>query len=315
MKLNSYHRAIVGYLADAYGVEDAEIASSDSRNTHPVLTFTYAGEPRRMQVHSSGGTHNRDPLNLLALKKQDLRRMLGPLPPPALYPGAKITVVHPRPDQEIVIMEPNQESPAVEAKPFNPLPLLPAAAPDQDKARSWQVGIAIYAVNQERVSLRFMLPDDLVAAWGTPSHVAAEQIGDEDWRITRAGIVHGKPLKPYTGSTGYIVQLAVPAVRCFGRSQAEAVIVVGDSLLVHAPLADRRWSQTAPRFKPEQVAHSAETKKETAPPTQEVVGGTVTAEAMRACLEEIRRIERSCPYRLVRVAETKAWVFSAPRIE
>jgi hypothetical protein len=325
MKLNSYHRAIVGYLADIYGVGDAKIVPPGTRGqSHPVLAFTYAGEPRQMQVHASGGTHNRDPLNLLALKKQDLRRMLGPAP----------SSIQPRSDQEIVTVEPNQDSPAMEAKPFNPLPL---SSSRPKPSRSWEVGIAAYEMTHDKVNLRLFLPADLIEAWGDVPGCVIERIGEEDWRIRKDRYSERKP-RLHKSQKDYALQQPSPAERCFGRSPAEAVIV-DDSLLIHASLADRRWSQAVVHFKPEEPALTRSLEREVEreghfaglsagpdrhdpikPTDKQVaihprVAIAITTEAMRACLEEIRRIERSCPYRLVKIAETKAWAFSAPRIE
>jgi hypothetical protein len=200
---------------------DARIAPAGSGNPHPVLTFTYADKPQIMQVHASGGTHNHRATYLAALKKQDLRRLLGA--PSSL----------PKQDPEIKM---DQEQ--MNTKPFNPLPTIPSSVVEP---KSWKIKIAAYAMSESTSCLRFILPGDLVALL-SPGRHSIERLGDEDWSIKKDP--HSTTtLCRYQQSDAYVIRKYILATRLFSVSPADAVIV-GDGLLVHAPLATRRWSTT-----------------------------------------------------------------------
>jgi len=66
----SYHRQVLDYLHDTYGVNDAKITHGGS---HPKLIFTYNNKRCHVTLQRDD-----DRPTLFSMKRQDIRRLLGP---------------------------------------------------------------------------------------------------------------------------------------------------------------------------------------------------------------------------------------------
>lgn len=285
-----YERAVERYLADAYGVTRIEKGFG---GRHPQWRFTHGGREHVLIMQAAAHRRVREGNGRsVVLKLQDIRRKLGP--PAKLAESAKL-------GYDGAVEE--QENEMIEAKPALP------ASPPTPQPKRWDVGVATYRNSvSPNASLRLNLPQELVDAFGQP--LAVEVLGDEDLKITvdQRGAT---PKAPKTSRADErVLCWVVPDVaRPFGRSPAEAV-VVDDAILVHCPLATRRWLSDAPaaaRPKP------AETKPSATEPSMPSVTHNDVADAT-ACLAELRRIEAETPYRLMREKDGGDWIFVAPRI-
>jgi len=311
MAVASYHSDVLALLRDDYGVTDAKL---DRGGSHPRVTFTYDGEPRHVTLNNKAFSPR-----AFDMKRQDIRRLLGDPPP--------------RPTRERRTMEEMMSG-------FNPLPLqaLNSSAGDlvtlkmkKEPSVVAQGRMAIYTMG-----VRFDIPLEVAYAFGatetTPIRIAVVKNDQDLWTITTRTNGHKLPTMHYSyRSKRYEINHpdSADAVPC-GLSPAEYLVESG-VILVRCPLATRvplaanagkqkiHVRRKAVEANDELVSNPEEkTAAEQLRPIPNIlITSTPTAfEAdIRACLDALRRIEATTPYRLGRRKADGAWCFSAPRIE
>jgi len=279
MPSSEYRRGIERYLRDTYGVTAIE---SLPGTNHARLAFEYGGERRVLTLHRN---QERTSTNILTMKKQDIRRLLGP---PLVV------------EREIEM----KTTPTVSAI-YTPGLNAQRAAVSLATREKWTVGIALYR-NGSSGSLRFLLSLDLVNAFG-PGKCVVEPLGPEDWKIVKSEM--GIEPRKWIGSKDSVVThtlVPIGNVEPFGRTEAEATIVDG-VILVHLPVEGRAKMKVSQKGKrivastaqaPVQFADELHVAHAAQAPVQ-------FADELHVALEEIRRLQAKYPFcRLIKESST-----------
>lgn len=282
-----YHRRVAAYLRDEYGVADVEMLPA--AGDHFRLRFTYAGREHALTLHGSraklGG-------NALAMKRQDIRHLLGP-PPPRAEARARRRL--------------EDMMPTLEARSLEPLSSYPRPEPVTGAGT-----VALYRNGGAYPpALRFTLPPEAADRFGTADPVTVGGRPGE-WVVEHAAA--GRSQIKH-GANGWYLNRTDPAlsggVAPFGAVPAE-VEATAERLTIRTawPPAAARVRKTRARPTSDTNIHHAAGALEVAP-----VQPAVDEAFIRDTLAAVRRVEAATPYRLVRLRDGAGIAFQAPRIE
>ncbi len=288
----SYHRQVLDYLADTYGVVDAKITHGGS---HPKLTFTYNNKRCHVTLQRDA---NRP--TLFNMKRQDLRRLLGPPPGEGLFPE--------QPTQKRSLDEMTAEL-QTKAGDLDQAVAIPATAPPASI-------VVMGKMCRYYDRLKFIAPGKIGRALkGKAVNVTRES--HDSWKISLLPPTRKTPqIRVHQGA--WELEQSAPdlssGLEVFGPSPAE-YLMIGDEVLVR--LLTDELVPLRRHYHLDKPATSATTVAvEAASPL--LVTGSELAQ-MHAVLVEIRRIEQFSLYRLVKLAgkdnNVERWVFRAPLIE
>jgi hypothetical protein len=348
---SNYYSAIKDFLRETYGIKHVDILR---KSRHPRGRFLYNGKVRDITLHNSvsGGAKDldikkRDIVQLLGppppkpepKPRQKLEEMLGPLPTP----------YEPKPEKYNIPDIPRIEYASEPTAPEVKEPEMPAVEPNKvfvpktKPAPDPVIGrIAIY---EDRI--KFLVPRNLGNV-GIGNGYRAERDGPDQWTLHKAAsprILSDRTLS-YYGTTGEKLRGDLPIC---GPSPAEFLVVDNtivvrlllDQVQPHGNTPANRLTPVPPRVVQPQVWVGV-TEVPTTPaivkPLEEekvalpeiirsgphIVSGVHTAtaeefkispeEEMRTALAEVRRIEATTTYRIVRT-EKGTLAFVAPTIE
>ncbi len=305
--MNEYHRTIVSFLRD-HGARDVRVVPG---GRHPHVDFVFRDKAFNLAVHRDPPGHS----DAALIKVAELRRLLGEpdAPPPRekrrledMMPAVPITNGH-----------------------SQPVPAPPAEA-------TWVGGMALYRDQKNGLRLRFHPPEAVVAV--LPGAVACARVDQDIWRLFP--VEGSRPtirredrhyLLAVGGSPDVVAGFTAP----FGVSPSEYRLGDGEVLVhllreqmrpidSHPPrLPRRRKLLQATPTEPLEVGttisapgHQIDGKVITDvissrppdPPTKSVGGSDP-----RSILAAIAEVERSGPYRLVRLES--GWAWRAPTIK
>lgn len=189
-------------------------------------------------------------------------------------------------------------------------------------ATTYDISVACYAAAREGnpPHPRFFLPRSLAAELGNQLTYRVEWIDDDTWKLTPDRTVLKPHLLPY--GDGEFVMDAGPspgAADVFGRSPGEAIIVDGSIVARVYPERKREVLKRAkrgslgidevggimPQIEQTPSLGTVSTLKE------ENVDTVPTRAEIKACLEQVRRIERTTEFRLMRGKDSGQWAFAA----
>lgn len=312
-----YRAGVERLLRDDYRVDALRF---DDGSQHPYCAFEYSGRRFRVTLNNLAGRKS-DNGNLLAMKLQDIRRLLGTPPPAGEDAGRERKTLTQMTEQLNA-----DAAPLLLTRPVDNVDRPAVGAP----ASVHGVGrVARYAGTWPR--LRFELPAAVADAWGAEGKkYRVRRTAPRTWEIVTC-LADAK-------SRGKISANALNAgdpslwrdePEPWGNTPAEYLLVDGTVLctLARGPLpsvdaeagralaakrtAKRRQRPTADAevAAPQEVPSPVAAPQEIAPPTRVEIA---------ACLAGLRRIEAETPYRLVKLRSkdgAERWVFDAGRIE
>jgi hypothetical protein len=294
--MNPHHTEVLDYIKANYAPTTIELRHGGD---HPFIAFVVNGHPHRvtLQRDMSGAS-------TMEMKIRDIHRLLG--------------VPH--------------TSPACPAKrrleDMMPKPLAVLEDPKDDNTRptttTYDIGVACYAAAKPGGPSRprFFLPSALVAEFDNQLTYRVERVDDDTWKLTPDRTVLKPHLLPYGGE--FVMDVGPDtsaAAHLFGRSPGEAIIVDGSIVARVYPERKREVMKRAKRGSeaetqivlnsPTTLAddelHDAIERSVEAPP----LDTAPTRAEIKACLEQLRRIERLTEFRLMRGKDSGQWAFAA----
>lgn len=283
MRPTAQHREVLRYLREDYGVADAALANGTN---HPRIEFTYAGERRTLTVHGPGDNHRSlGGNNLIHMKKQDIRRLLGP-------PPERATVDNKRKLEDMM-------------PPFNAPRIVSSTGPVEPAQDIYHGHAAVYTNGP----MRFFVPTALAETFFDVGMRAAP-FGDCTWKISRDPLSKNHVSRRLCRAGEHELNAPV-STETFGISPVEYYRNGDDDILAYVPLATRmplkkvklhaRGAVEAPTAAPQSASAPV--------PAMQQLGSET--DHMRECLAIIRRVEADTPFRLVRGKESGIWRFVA----
>jgi hypothetical protein len=308
--MNRHHTEVLDYIKANYAPTTIELRHGGD---HPFIAFVVNGHPHRvtLQRDMSGAS-------TMEMKIRDIHRLLG--------------VPH--------------TSPACPAKrrleDMMPKPLAVLEDPKDDNTRptttTYDIGVACYAAAKPGGPSRprFFLPSALVAEFDNQLTYRVERVDDDTWKLTPDRTVLKPHLLPYGGE--FVMDVGPDtsaAAHLFGRSPGEAIIVDGSIVARVYPERKREVMKRAKRGSATDgiplteigdIPTSAGVTSSAAPAREQQGApslGTVsmakedttdtapTRAEIKACLEQLRRIERLTEFRLMRGKDSGQWAFAA----
>jgi hypothetical protein len=296
--MNHYYRKVLSFL-DQYGITDAVISNGAN---HPKLKFSYHGTKHSLTLQGSKSAHE---TNILAMKKQDIRRLIGN-----------------HSDQL-----PSHEKRKLEdmmPEPFNNIPGLNNIKPIIQLDKSASIGrVACYYNSKTNTyNLRFAIPPNILVESGLLSNPYQIKITSEyDYEICKGR--NGKRIK----DDGRVSIQLKGNITAFGASKAEFVCVDG-VILVHLPKENRVEISPEKSELMKLVNHERKPKElkiiqviepvtQIIPEKQSltVLQPLINATYIKKILDQVKEIEKSTSYRILRTKDSDNLVFIAPRIE
>jgi hypothetical protein len=296
------HAPITDYLRETYRVTDVDLSR---RGKHCKCAFTYNGKRVTVTLPLSPSD-----ANWVAIKKGDIRRALGPPPPPANgHAPRKLEAM----TQTLVAsaMAPIRE----EVTPLDaPIPALGC--------------LAHYATG-----LRFIVPEAFARHLGLGSGLTIKQVGAHVWRLTpRLPAWRVAQVRHDARSGQHYAQSPAPrGMELFGVSPADyravgtavEVTLRPDELVPVSRRAKQRSKATPVVDQSQNASLNAASRATPAAIEADDAGGRTVGSLPatgaipdpKSVLAAIARIEAETPYRLARTKDTGAWVWAAPRIE
>jgi len=298
----TYHSQVLDYLSTTYGIHDASITHRGG--SHPKLVFTYADKRFSATLQRDCP----DNLNLVHMKQQDLRRLLG-------TPPDRAEISPPAQKRSLEQMTADLSQAAAPLQALNPSPADTATLMAKPPSKPLMGKMARY---KDRV--KFVVP--LKAATALKGRgLLVERLSPDSWKLCLHPNLARKEPMIHWYKNQWQVEPSRPLalyedLPVFGPSPAE-YLIVDDEVMVRLltdqlqPLGTGRGGhcRPAPSTPKPPMVQSA--------PVDELVG--LPLDAMHKCLVEIRRIEQLSLYRLVKLASKddsgERWVFRAPLIE
>jgi hypothetical protein len=310
----TYHSEVLSYLTTIYGVTDAEIIHRGS--AHPKLLFTWADK----RCHVTLQRDQADNPNLVHMKCQDLRRLLGE--PPVQLPTLKRSL-----DQMTAELQ-AKAPPTQPGLPFDPAPVFPPKLDGKIHA-----GVVMGYICRYKSRLKFQVPPKLAQQMKGQA-LRIERMSHDSWRLLPFG-PESKRQQPQIRLHFKVWEFEAhkplalyEKLPLFGPSPAEYLLVNGELLvrLLTGQLKPLRTRRSAERVKaaPPTKEYAVDDPDPKSPYNQPAVPASVISDVtpaqMHAALAEIRRIEQLSLYRLVKLAGKtgeagERWVFRAPLIE
>lgn len=296
----NYKRKILRCLAEEYNIHDARFLDTDH---HSAVTFTHDGRSHQVTLHKLNGSQLRRESNLISMKLQDIRRVLGP----SIHQPAKQ-----KPQRSLKQMIKEVTTLAENSG------LLPTRPPQMSQS-VFVCRMSLLLTGRRTHQLLFRLPDQAIAALSNRIDLKYKP----PWTWELASQLHGKLS---VGKRGIVISTkAVPTDKTlFGMSSAECLVSKGVVIVNLDPNnrkpinvnKQRKNTGLIPHISPTQLQEQAQDLQ----PAQSQP--TATISTMRSlCIEALsllRKVEAETPFRLVRVRQsdnTTTWKFVVDPVE
>jgi hypothetical protein len=316
--MNHHHTEVLDYIKANYAPTTIELRHGGD---HPFIAFVVNGHSHRvtLQRDMSGAS-------TMKMKIRDIHRLLGGPPERSTCPTKR----------------------RLEDMMPKPLAVLEDVWPKDDNTRptttTYDIGVACYAAARPGAPPRprFFLPSALVAEFDNQLTYRVERIDDDTWKLTPDRTVLKPHLLPYGGE--FVMDVGPDtsaAAHLFGRSPGEAIIVDGSIVARVYPEHKREVQKRAkrgstilatsadaelavgdtvtdPDFPDGLIIAHINTQQQGAPSLgtvsmakEDTTDTAPTRAEIKACLEQLRRIERLTEFRLMRGKDSGQWAFAA----